>query len=185
MENMNQAIQKAKELLAKADKEKWNVLQEIKEAEEEKQKALQAMETATAKGNISEIKKHKVEAEAYEERISFLKNKSENMSFEDMEDEIEELQAFVKAYAKKKVNESGNVYYQAWIDGQEADLEADKAVNTANWILTQTDRILDRSGYNHIGLNQYKGMFEPSRKEVNFTAVWNEFYRRRREEYLK
>lgn len=185
MENMNEAIARAKELIAIADKRKWDIEEALKEAESGKAKALQAVESFSKEGDINKIKSAKAEADAFEERIRYLKSQSEEMNFEDLEEDIEELQAFARAYAKQKQAETGDIYYNAWVEGERAELEAEHAINNANWIITQTDRILKRNSNNSIGGNIFKGMLEGSKKEIQFVEVWSRFYQRRREEYLK
>ena len=186
MENMNQAIQRVKQIQSDIEEKKRELSQAIKEAEKKKASVLQEKEKYTKAGEISKVVKCKTEAEAYEERIQYLQNELENMSAEDLAEEIEELQAFARKYAQDKIDDTGDIYYKAWVEGLESEEEASKAISSANWILNETDKLLNRKpSFNRIFPNQFAGMMEATRNDIKYVGAWNSFTRRRYGKYLK
>ena len=183
IENMNQALERTREMLALVERSNAERIEKIEEAESAKEKALQAMKEYTKNGDIEKIKDCRLEADALEERIHYLTKEAPEASFQYLEEEIDELQALVKSFARQKAEESGEIYYNAWIEGERADLEAQQTINNANWIIRETDKILNRERYDSANGNLYGGMLEPSKRETRFIETWNRFYRRRREGY--
>ena len=186
MENMKEAKQRVMEILRDMEKREEELSQEIEKAEEEKAKAIQAKKKYMESGEMAKVAKCKTEAEAYEERIQYLQNELENMSAEDLAEEIEELQAFARKYAQDKIDDTGDIYYKAWVEGLDAEEEARKAISSANWILTETDKLLNRKpSFNRIFPNHFAGMMEATRNDVKYVGAWNSFTRRRYGKYLK
>ena len=186
MENMNQAIQRVKQIQSDIEEKKRELSQEIEKAEEEKAKAIQAKKKYMESGEMAKVAKCKTEAEAYKERIQYLQNELENMSAEDLAEEIEELQDFARKYAQDKIDDTGDIYYKAWVEGLEAEEEARKAISSARWILRETDKLLNRKlTANGVLANQFAGMIEATRNDVKYVGAWNSFTRRRYRKYLK
>lgn len=186
MENMNQAIQRVKQIQSDIEEKKRELSQEIEKAEEEKAKAIQAKKKYMESGEMAKVVKCKTEAEAYEERIEYLQNEMENVRTEDLAEEIEELQAFARKYAQDKIDDTGDIYYKAWVEGLESEEEARKAISSANWILTETDKLLNKKpSFNRIFPNHFAGMMEATRNDVKYIGAWNSFTRRRYRKYLK
>lgn len=185
MENMKEAKQRVMEILRDMEKREEELSQEIEKAEEEKAKAIQAKKKYMESGEMAKVAKHKTEADAYAERINYLQQELENISAENLKEEIEELQDFARKYANRKIRKTADVYYKAWIEGKQSEDEAEKAISSANWIINETDKILKRRTVNRIFPSHFAGMIEQTQNDFKYIDAWNCFYKRRREEYLK
>ena len=179
MKEFQEVLKKAKDLLAEAERRKEENLQEIEKAEAEKEKAIKEAEQSTKEGDTAGYSKAKAEAEALQERISFLQK---GASFADMEKEINELQERVKEISRKANRKVFDIYYRAWIEAGKAEAEATKVCNNGNWILIQTDKLLNREFSDRVSDSLFSGMLKPSEEKVKYVPAWSSMRERRRKE---
>ena len=182
MENINEATAKAKELIQKAEATKAEIIKEIEEYELKREKALQEAGRNLAEGNTGKYIKAKNEAEAYKEKIRFLEDNAENPNFSNMESEIEGLQENVKEISRKANKKVFDIYYKAWVEGTTAEEEAESARTTANWIIQETDKLLNKQYSSTVSRSVYCGMLEPSKNSFRYVDAWKGFRHRKRKE---